>query len=255
MKIVKEAFSPPQHLINRINEVASTIQPDNQELRSWYEAYTNSHSTRLAFDLAMVTNYAKEGQRILEFGSVPPVLTAALKNSNYEVKGLDIAPERFSKAIKELELEVKKCNVEIESIPYDDNYFDVIIFNELFEHLRINPIFTLKETLRVLKPGGKLLLSTPNLRSLYGIKNFLFNNLCYSCSPGVYSQYEKLETLGHMGHVREYTSKEVVIFLEKIGFSVQELVYRGRFGTGFEQALARLFPSVRPFVSVIGVKL
>jgi hypothetical protein len=71
----------------------------------------------------------------------------------------------------------------------------------------------------------------------------------------VYAQYEKIETLGHVGHVREYTSKEVAIFLEKIGFKVQDLIFRGRYGTNVEQALARLFPGLRPFVSVIAGKV
>jgi SAM-dependent methyltransferase len=159
-------------MLDLISEAAKSLQPDSQELRPWYAAYSESHSVRLAFDLAMAENYANAGERILEYGSVPPVLTAALTKLKFKVKGLDIAPERFSKAIEKLGLEIMKCNVEDDLIHFKDDYFDIIIFNELSEHLRINPIFTLRETLRVLKPGGKLLLSTPNLRSVYGIRNF-----------------------------------------------------------------------------------
>ena len=39
-----------------------------------------------------------------------------------------------------------------------------MLFCELFEHLHLNPFHTLKEIFRVLRPGGLLLLTTPNLR-------------------------------------------------------------------------------------------
>jgi SAM-dependent methyltransferase len=48
-----------------------------------------------------------------------------------------------------------------ESIPYPDACFDVVFSDNVFEHLR-NPGLVLREVRRVLKPGGFLLLKTPN---------------------------------------------------------------------------------------------
>jgi SAM-dependent methyltransferase len=126
--------------------------------------------------------------------------------------------------------------VETELLPLETGICDVGNFNELFEHLRINPVFTLGEVHRVLKPNGILLLSTPNLRSLKGLVNFLFKNKAYSCLGSIYDEYKKLEHLGHMGHVREYTTREMSEFLYRSGFRLQTIVFRGR----DDQKLAQL---------------
>ena len=135
-------------------------------------------------------------------GSVPPLLTGALKRLSYDVQGVDIAPERFESSFARLNVPVAKCNIETEKLPFPDRSFGLVIFNELFEHLRINPIFTMREIFRVARSGGVLLLSTPNLKSLNGIANFLVRSKASSCCESVFDEYEKLSSLGHMGHVR-----------------------------------------------------
>ena len=172
----------------------------------------------------------------------------------YDVRAVDIAPERFEQSIARLKLDVKKCDLETESVPFADGTFDAVVFNELFEHLRIDPIATLREVHRVLKPEGVLLLSTPNLRSLRGIRNLVFRNQGHAVSAGVYRQYEKLETLGHMGHVREYTTREVSDFLSRIGFRIDKVIYRGGHGRGLVGVAERLAPSLRPFFALIATK-
>ena len=132
--------------------------------------------------------------------------------------------------------------------------FDAVIFNELFEHLRVNPVFTLSEVLRIMKPNGILTLSTPNLRSLDGIRNFLFHDRAYSCASGIYLEYMKLQTIGHMGHVREYTRTEVIEFLQSIGFELTAIIYRGEYENRLKRALIGVMPRLSPFVTYIARK-
>ena len=181
-------------------------------------------------------------------------MTAALTELGFEVAGLDLAPDRFAGAITRLGLKVERCDVETEAVPYPADRFEVVLFNELFEHLRINPIFTLSEVHRVLEPGGLLLLSTPNLRSLRGLRNLLVHNLGHSSSGGVFDQYAKLDTLGHMGHVREYTTREVSDFLTRLDFRLEKLIFRGGHGAGVVGAVERLAPSLRPFFTLVARK-
>ena len=57
-----------------------------------------------------------------------------------------------------------------------------------------------------------------------------------------------------MGHVREYTTKEVSDFLSRVGFRVDEIVYRGGHGKGLVGMAERLAPSMRPFFALVASK-
>ena len=47
------------------------------------------------------------------------------------------------------------------NIPFNDNYFDIIISSEVLEHTP-DPILAIKELYRVLKPNGICIITTPN---------------------------------------------------------------------------------------------
>ena len=237
-----------------LDRLAAEIGPDDASLEAWYATYSREHRERLAADLRIVESHLERGARILEYGAVPPLLTAALAELGYRTSAVDLAPERFATAISRLGLEVHRCDVETEPVPFATGSFDAVLFNELFEHLRIDPIFTLGEARRVLEPGGSLLLSTPNLRSFRGLKNLLLHSRGHAVSGGVYRQYEKLRRLGHMGHVREYTTREVGAFVERIGFAVEKVIFRGGHGRGAVGVAERLLPSMRPFFSLVAIK-
>jgi len=234
-----------------IKQCAGALAPDASSLSAWHEEYSGNHATRLAYDIDILRDFAPSGSTVLEIGSIPLIFTLAVSRSGYAVTGCDLAPERYSDSIASLGLNVSKCNTEVEPLPFEDASFDVVIFNEIFEHLRINPIFTLGEVLRVLKPGATLMLSSPNLRSLDGVLNFLLWNQAYSCCGDIYAEYQKLEKIGHMGHVREYTTTEVIGFLEKVGFRITDVIFRGKFYSTPKRAITRFFPNLRPFVSYV----
>ncbi|MFI5304600.1 MAG: class I SAM-dependent methyltransferase [Nitrospiria bacterium] len=249
----KEAFSPLTENLSLIHQIAESFAPEDENLKEWFKFFSQNHCERIAFDLELVNKYATKKDKILEFGSFPLLLTIALKKCGNNIIGLDIDPCRLTAVIKKHSLEVIQCNFEIDNVPFRDDEFKVIIFNEIFEHLRINPVFTLKEVYRVLEPGGVLLFSTPNLRSLKGIWNYVFNNIANSCSMDIYSEYQKLETIGHVGHVREYTSREIHDFLLKIGFCPTKIIWRGKY-YGISKVIVYFFPFLRPFFSIIAVK-
>ena len=254
MKYLREAFYPSQESLKTIEDCAKEIAPADHELSKWHNSYLLNHKLRIASDFDIAKEYVIKSSRVLECGSVPLLFITALSHSNFDVTGCDIAPERYADTIDKVGLSVVKCDIETEKLPFDDGTFDAVVFNELFEHLRINPIFTLSEVHRIMKPGAILMLSSPNLRSLAGIINFLLKNRAYTCSGNTYVEYQKLERLGHMGHVREYTTTEVIEFLENIGFTVTTVIYRGRFARRPRQMIIRVLPSLSPFVSYIATK-
>jgi SAM-dependent methyltransferase len=254
MDYAREAFQPTAESLSTIEDCAGRLAPDEPALAAWHQSYVANHKLRIALDLDIGKAHVAQDAAVLEMGSIPLPFTAALHGSGYTVTGCDIAPERYAAAIAAAGVSVLKCDIETQRLPFADGCFDAVVFNELFEHLRINPIFTLTEVLRVMKPGGTLMLSSPNLRSLVGIGNFLIKNRAYSCSGDIHAEYNKLERLGHMGHVREYTTTEVIEFLAAIGFAVTEIIYRGQFHTRLRNSLMRLLPNLSPFVSYIATR-
>lgn len=252
-EVTREAVHPASTDLAAIDEAIGRIPPPNDPgLSAWHANYSQGQRVRLAHDLAVVRDVATPDAHVLECGSVPLILTAALADLDYSVTGCDIDPTRYEAAINELGLRVAQVDIETEPLPFESGSFDLVIFNELFEHLRINPIATLREVKRVLRSGGALTLSTPNLRSLRGILNLTVRNRGFSCAGSVYDEWSKVETLGHMGHVREYTTREVIEFLGAVGFKVDRLVYRGRHSSFRAERLALTpFRWLDPFVTYV----
>lgn len=146
----------------------------------------------------------------------------SLKMLGYEVIGLDLDPDRATQLIDRHQLRVEKCDIEHDPLPFADGSFGLVLLNEVFEHLRINPFYTLSEIVRVLAPAGRLILTTPNLYYLGTVRSFVrgegFNNPL--------TEFRKLELLGHMGHIRVYSASEVRAFLEDIGLRVGAIEFR-----------------------------
>lgn len=102
-------------------------------------------------------------------------------------------------------------NVECDLLPYPDNHFDVILFCEVLEHMTNDPLAALMEIRRVLKPGGQLVLTTPNIACA--------NNLMkIAQGKNINDRYSAYGPYGR--HNREYTASEVSALLVQTGFTV-----------------------------------
>ena len=244
-------LQPSEESLAVIDKARSRIRSDDPDLEAWTANYLEEHRLRLGTDLDLALQRLEEGARVLDVGAAPLVTTAALQASGFEVCAIDLDPGRFGGVIADLGLDVRRCDIESGPLPVADASMDAVLFNELFEHLRIDPIFTLGEVHRVLRPGGVLLLSTPNLRSLRGIRNLVLRDEGHAVSGGVYRQSDHLPPPGPLGHASEYTDTETCDFRQRVGFEVAAIVYRGGYGKGPVGMAERLMPSLRPFFSVV----
>jgi len=84
-------------------------------------------------------------------------------------------------------------------LPFKDNQFDLVTLIEVIEHLSQEEIYSLLgEVHRVLQPGGRILLSTPNYRSLWPLIEWMLNRLgevSYADQHINHYNYSWLETL------------------------------------------------------------
>jgi SAM-dependent methyltransferase len=81
------------------------------------------------------------------------------------ILGMDWSEVALKRA-KEHGVPVVRASADDGGLPLPDASVDVVIMSELIEHL-VDPDGTLDEAWRVLRPGGALLLSTPNLAAWY----------------------------------------------------------------------------------------
>jgi SAM-dependent methyltransferase len=124
----------------------------------------------------------------------------------------------------DIEVEAFALNVEMTPLPFQNDEFDLVVAMEILEHFAIDPSFVFRESQRVLREGGALLVTTPNLISLPGIHRALSGESPYSF--GVFVPWHG--TYGR--HNREYTPSEVESLASYAGFDTAFLetsdVYR-----------------------------
>lgn len=103
-------------------------------------------------------------------------------------------------------------NMEAERFPYADSTFAVVLFCEIIEHLVMDPLHALREISRVLRPDGRLVISTPNVARLENV--FLLID-----GVNIYDPYSGYGPYGR--HNREYTMHDLVHLLRFAGFEVE----------------------------------
>jgi len=173
-------------------------------------------------DLARIHGLHRGGP-LLEIGGYPFFFSMCLQKLGVDLTTVDLAPQRGQELIRKYSLRVVPCDIEREHLPFENHSVTTIVHCATFEHLRVDPVFALEEMRRVLQPDGVLYLTTPNLYRLGNVASFaLGRGLAFD----PINEYGKLRTVGHMGHVREYTASEIRRFLIGAGFATIEVARR-----------------------------
>lgn len=79
-----------------------------------------------------------------------------------------------------------------DKLPFADNEFDAVSCMEGIEHT-LEPMTLIKELCRVTKPGGKIILSTPNIQNIYSRLKFMCMGYFFLFSPWGGLQYNSDE--------------------------------------------------------------
>jgi len=104
-----------------------------------------------------------------------------------------------------------RIDLENDKFPCPDETFDWVLCCEVLEHMEIDPMFMLAEVNRVLKPGGRMLLTTPNVVSSRGLHKML-----QGYEPHFYMHYHR--TREYHRHNYEYSIHTLYSVLKAAGF-------------------------------------
>ncbi|WP_320008354.1 class I SAM-dependent methyltransferase [Maridesulfovibrio sp.] len=121
-----------------------------------------SQETEKAWD-STIRTLAKSGrnQYALDVGTGPGQLAFYLAEAGFNVTGVDLSSQMIAsaqKTAKEMDLNIDFRTGDAENLDFADNQFDVIVSRNLIWTLP-NPDRALKEWYRILKPGGRIIIS------------------------------------------------------------------------------------------------
>jgi len=143
--------------------------------------------------------------RLLDVGCSSGALLRVAKECAYDASGAEPATKAADSA-RALGFEVFPGFLQDASLP--DNHFDVITLFEVIEHL-LEPQELLLEILRILKPGGVLLIGTGNADSW--TVDFMG------------ADWEYFDIRSHGGHISFFNPKSMARLTEQCGFKVESI--------------------------------
>jgi glycosyltransferase involved in cell wall biosynthesis/SAM-dependent methyltransferase len=207
------------------DELPAALGQGEPPIDAGLAGYLGTHWTRYLTTLAHLEEL--EVSRALDVGVFPPLVFQALLANTHPgiaMTGLWEGPDPYRQSIRPrrdnlpgFDIRLEPANSERDRWPFDDASTDLVTGMEILEHLALDPWFFFSEANRVLKPGGHLLLTTPNVVSHRGVWKMLNGIAPYSFgifvpSGGVYGR-----------HNREYAAPELAEIGQAAGFETVSL--------------------------------
>ena len=184
--------------------------------------YINRDLNRWIITFDMFPPPPPGGGKLLELGSSPFLMTLLInKCFDYQLHGVNFTNDNtqprgryvFTAVSESLgeryEFPYDYFNLEVERFPYPDHEFDMVLLCEVIEHLTLDPAFVLAEAHRVLKPGGHLIVTTPNLLRWQNLWAIVMGN-------NISDQYSGYGASGR--HNREYTPAHMLLLMKACGY-------------------------------------
>ncbi len=192
-------------------------------------AYHRVFVTRYANTLNTIARAAPgRNLRVLELAANPYGMTALLRHLLFDRVTLASFGDK-SAPPKRIELSVHGqpygfdeygFNAESDDWPFPDGAFDLVISCEMLEHMAMDPMAIFAGANRILRPGGMLLISTPNASSLQNIVKLIRMD-----TPGLAPHFRRpacFENI-YLRHSREYTPQGLAELFAAGGFQVDAM--------------------------------
>jgi SAM-dependent methyltransferase len=157
-----------------------------------------------------------------------------------EVHGFDASENALSRAEKR-QIVVHRWMAGEEDCPMNDNGFDVTVAADIIEHL-INTQYFIQQLIRITRPKGYIIISTPNLVYWHSRARLLLGKPPWSY-PGVSSNF-KHDPAIDLNHIRINVPKEWGCFFEANGLKLVN-----RYGYRLEGVMAGIRKGIDVFLT------
>lgn len=215
---------PPRHDECNATDQSVALRVDDDDVRAYLalfephggtaEDYLRTHYGRYRDTQRRLSGGAQPGAHVLDIGAhwlhqslmyaragcrvtavdLPPILDAAPVRALAQAYAIRLLPTA--------DLEHPEA---LRSLPEDS--VDTVLFTEVIEHLTFNPVAMWREIYRVLRPGGRIVVTTPNY---YALRRFAPQLWRFARGDGGGVDTRRifaLHTLAH--HWKEYSLREL----------------------------------------------
>ncbi|PIP47899.1 MAG: hypothetical protein COX14_04940 [Chloroflexi bacterium CG23_combo_of_CG06-09_8_20_14_all_45_10] len=178
-------------------EKGSKINEDYSQRKSVDASIIRESRLRAAKSQVELIKRYKKGTNLLDIGCGEGFFLFNASRAGYVAKGIELSQDAAAYAKREFSLAIEARAFEERQFP--ENCFDIVTLWQVLEHLPY-PLAILKEVHRILKPGGLLIVSTPDIE---GIPARIFRRKWWNI--------RKL-------HINQFTTKTLTDILQNAGF-------------------------------------
>lgn len=141
--------------------------------------------------------------KVLDLGAGPGAFSLRLKRMGFDVEAADIFPENF-------EVPDVKCHRVHADRPFSlpDETYDVVVSIEVIEHLQDQFNYA-REINRILKPGGRLILTTPNIINMASRLRYFLTGF-YSLVVKPINEFKGTKLHDHIGPLTYYQVRYIL---------------------------------------------
>jgi len=221
------AWSTVETLENVVSNLdTSSLERHSPGLQGYdWNMYLRCSVARIVRVLRALLRHTPQSARVLDFGAYFGNFSIACRQFGYRVDAADFYTSNaktFAGALKELQ----KRDIGIwdfDEVGSDlriasDETYDAVLCMGVIEHVPNTPRLLFETINRLLKPGGVLILDTPNLAYIYKREQLMRGE---SVFPPIAHQFHA--EIPFAGHHREYTQSEVEWMLRRMGHDIVSL--------------------------------